>query len=115
MRDTTDAEHPLPVGAEAAVAIAELLPGGDLIWAAATEAEARRIAEALAVAAPDATVVLIPESDALPGAELPASPGNVGQRNAARATLAALPADTVTREANVPTATGATSVSGGTT
>lgn len=96
MRDTTDAEHPLPVGAEAAVAIAELLPGGDLIWAAATEAEARRIAEALAVAAPDATVVLIPESDALPGAELPASPGNVGQRNAARATLAALPADRAT-------------------
>ena len=63
--------------------IAEYLDGGDVLWGAATETDAVEIARALAVAAPQAQVVLMPESDALPGGDLPASPGNVGRRQAA--------------------------------
>lgn len=52
MRDIATVDLPLPTGAEAAVAVAEVLREGDVVWAAATEAEAGRIAAALAVAAP---------------------------------------------------------------
>lgn len=88
MRDTAAADLPLPTGAEAAVALAELLREGDVVWAAATEAEARRIVAAVAVAAPAARVVLMPETDALPGAGIGASAANIGQRRAALMALA---------------------------
>ena len=89
MRDTAAADLHLPTGAEAAVALAELLRESDVVWAAATEAEAGRIAAALAVAAPAARVVLMPETDALPGAGIAASAANIGQRRAALMALAA--------------------------
>jgi len=67
--------------AETAAALAEALgSGGDLIFAAADEPHAIAVAQALDCAAPDATVVFCPGSDALPGDEAPASPANVGQR-----------------------------------
>ncbi|MBB1498757.1 helicase-related protein [Paracoccus sp. MC1862] len=68
--------------AECAAALAEQLPQGDIIFAAETETDALAVARALAVAAPDAQVILLPESDALPGDSSPASPANIGLRNA---------------------------------
>ncbi len=75
--------------AETAAALAEALTGGDIILAAESETDARAVARALAVAAPQAQVVLYPESDALAGRDAPASPANIGARNAALATLRA--------------------------
>ena len=69
--------------AEIAVALAEVLSDGGLIFAAEAEAEAIAVAQALSVAAPDAAVILLPESDALSGDEGSASPANIGRRNAA--------------------------------
>ena len=65
---------------EAAVLLAEALATGDVLHAAADKAEAARVARALAEAAPEATVLFCPGSDALPGDEAAASPANVGQR-----------------------------------
>ena len=76
--------------AETAAALAEALTGGDIILAAESEVEARAIARALTLAAPQAQVVLVPESDALAGRDAPASPANLGARNAALARLRAL-------------------------
>ncbi|MEH3101546.1 TRCF domain-containing protein [Sphingomonas adhaesiva] len=70
-----------PVGiAETAAALAEALEKGDLLFATVDEARGEAIARALAIAAPGATVVFCPASDALPGDAAPASPINVGQR-----------------------------------
>lgn len=75
-----------------AARLAEALGDGDLIFLAADEPRASEVARALAVAAPDACVLLCPGSDALPGDSAPPSPANAGQRAAAlrrlRATLA---------------------------
>ena len=68
--------------AECAAALAEQIPTGDIIFAAESETDAIAVARALAVAAPGTQVVLLPESDALPGDNLPASPANTGLRNA---------------------------------
>ncbi|MRX52227.1 DEAD/DEAH box helicase [Paracoccus sp. S-4012] len=73
--------------AECAAALAETLAKGDVLFAAESETEAEAIAAALTVAAPEAEVALLPESDALPGDETPASPANIGARNAALARL----------------------------
>lgn len=70
---------------QAAVAtrIAEHLQHGDLVYIADSEQTAVALAAAVSAAAPQAAVVLIPASDALPGEEAPASPGNAGARVAA--------------------------------
>ena len=68
--------------AECAAALAEQIPTGDIIFAAESETDAIAVARALAVAAPGTQVILLPESDALPGDNLPASPANTGLRNA---------------------------------
>ncbi|KTT70214.1 TRCF domain-containing protein [Sphingomonas endophytica] len=60
--------------------LAEALAQGDLIAAMVDEVRAAMVAQALAAAAPDATVILCPGSDALPGEDAPPSPANVGQR-----------------------------------
>ena len=73
--------------AETAAALAALLADGDVIFAAGTEADATAVARALAAAAPDATVVFLPDSDALLAQDAPASPANIGLRNAALARL----------------------------
>jgi len=79
----TDAA-PVTLGiGETAAALAEALTAGDLVFAATDEPRGEGIARALAVAAPDATVLFCPGSDALPGDDAPASPVNVGQRVAA--------------------------------
>jgi len=66
---------------ETGAALAEALgTGRDLLFAAADEPHGIAVAQALEAAAPDATVVFCPGSDALPGDEAPASPANVGQR-----------------------------------
>jgi len=69
------------------VALAEKLAGGDILLAVESEADAVAVARALSVAAPEAEVILFPESDALPGQDAPASPANIGIRNAALARL----------------------------
>ncbi|WP_229664486.1 TRCF domain-containing protein [Sphingomonas metalli] len=68
---------------ETAAALAEALADGDLVFAAADEARAAGVAQALAAACPDAAVLYCPGSDALPGDDSPASPANVGARVAA--------------------------------
>jgi transcription-repair coupling factor (superfamily II helicase) len=74
-------EH-APAGAFAARA-AERLEAGDVLLILSDEQRAQAVAGALAVAAPEARVVHMPSSDALPGDASPASPGNTGQRVAA--------------------------------
>ncbi len=68
--------------------LAEALADTDVIHVAADSQRATMVAEALAVAAPEATVVLFPESDALPGDSAPASAANTGRRVAALHALA---------------------------
>jgi transcription-repair coupling factor (superfamily II helicase) len=83
--DALTALMPLPemgVG-ETAAALAEVLAGGDLLFAAADEPYAAAVTRSLAAASPDAVVMLCPASDALPGDDAPASPANVGTRVAA--------------------------------
>lgn len=88
------AEDPIGV-AETAAAIAALLAdGGDVLAAEASEPRAAALADALRAAAPDATVLFCPGSDALPGEDAPASPVNVGQRVAALRRLRLLAGET---------------------
>lgn len=70
---------------QAAVAtrIAEHLQHGDLVYIADSEQTAVALAAAVRAAAPQAAVVLVPASDALPGEDAPASLGNAGARVAA--------------------------------
>ncbi|WP_299361583.1 helicase-related protein [uncultured Paracoccus sp.] len=78
--------------AETAVAIAECLTEGDVIYAADSETDAIAVARALRVADPRIEVVLIPDSDALLSQDAPASPANIGARNAALVRLRQLSA-----------------------
>ena len=75
--------------AETAVAVAEALSDGDILFAATDEVRAAALWRLLRIAAPDATVLFCPGSDALPGDDAPASPVNVGQRVAALRTVRA--------------------------
>jgi transcription-repair coupling factor (superfamily II helicase) len=77
----TPALNTLSIG-ESAAQLAEALDQGDLLFAAADETRAIAISRALQ-AMVTAEVVFCPGSDALPGDDAPASPGNVGQRVAA--------------------------------
>ena len=97
-----------PTGAMAARA-AELLETGDVLLILSDEQRAQAVAAALVAAAPDARVVHLPSSDALPGDASPASPGNTGQRVAAlRAVFCARKAEA--RVALVTTAEAAASL-----
>ena len=93
-----DAEAPLtrePAGVgELAVRLAKALDAGDLVFLAADDVRARAVERALRAAAPDAAVVHLPASDALPGDAAPPSPGNAGLRVAAFHRLATLQAAT---------------------
>jgi len=66
-----------------AAAIVERLSDGNLVYVAADDQRATEIATIAAALAPDALVVHVPSSDALPGDDAPASPANVGRRVAA--------------------------------
>jgi transcription-repair coupling factor (superfamily II helicase) len=76
------AREPLPVAALAAMLV-ERAAHGDLLFASVDEQRAAAVAAIAAALAPDVTVVHLPSSDALPGDEAPASPGNIGRRVAA--------------------------------
>ena len=71
-----------PVGAVAARA-ADILGQRDALLILVDEQRAEAVAAALAAASPDARVVHLPSSDALPGDTSPASPANIGRRVAA--------------------------------
>ena len=66
-----------------AAALAEALAERDLLFVAADEGRAAQIAAILAAFAPDARVLYLPSSDALPGEDAPASAANIGARVAA--------------------------------
>ncbi|PZQ58029.1 MAG: DEAD/DEAH box helicase [Sphingomonas taxi] len=85
---------PPPGVAESAAMLAEVLATGDLIAAAVDEVRALALTHALAAAAPDATVIFCPGSDALPGEDAPPSPANVGQRVSALRRLRLLAGET---------------------
>jgi transcription-repair coupling factor (superfamily II helicase) len=70
---------PMPIGALSA-ALAEALSSQDLLFIAADEQRAERIAAALAAFAPEVAVVHLPSSDAIPGDDAPPSAANVGRR-----------------------------------
>ncbi|WP_342249986.1 hypothetical protein [Sphingomonas sp. OTU376] len=69
----------LPIG-PSAVRQAEALEMTDIVFVASNEQRAEAVWRALAAAAPDATVLHSPSSDALPGGAAPASPANIGRR-----------------------------------
>ncbi|HXH16849.1 MAG TPA: TRCF domain-containing protein [Sphingomonas sp.] len=69
--------------APVAAAIVESLGSGDMVYVAGDDQRATEIAAIAAALAPDALVIHLPSSDALPGDEAPASPANVGRRVAA--------------------------------
>ena len=80
MAATADANlSTLGVG-QIAVQLATMLQQGDVLFAAVDEQRAQAITQALHAAAPEATVLFCPSSDALPGDDTPASPANVGRR-----------------------------------
>ncbi len=66
-----------------AAALVERLADSAILYVAADDQRATEIAAIAAALAPDALVVQLPSSDALPGDEAPASPANVGRRVAA--------------------------------
>ncbi len=66
-----------------AAAIADRLAQGDLVYVALDDQRATDIAAIATALVPDAAVVQLPSSDALPGDDAPASPANVGLRVAA--------------------------------
>jgi transcription-repair coupling factor (superfamily II helicase) len=69
--------------APVATALVESLVEHNVVYIAADDQRATDIAAIAAALAPDATVVHLPSSDALPGDDSPASPANVGLRVAA--------------------------------
>jgi transcription-repair coupling factor (superfamily II helicase) len=77
--ETTEPLAPVVVAAR----LAEALTPAGLFFVAADERRAADIAAIAAAFLPEAVVAHLPSSDALPGDEAPASPGNVGQRVAA--------------------------------
>ena len=78
-----------PVAAQLARAVAEQ----SLLFIASDEVRAAAIADLLAAFVPAAEVVHLPASDALPGDDAPASPGNAGARVAALRRLRIAAAD----------------------
>ena len=66
-----------------AAALAGEAKSGSLLFIASDEVRAAALAEVLAAFAPETVVVHLPASDALPGDDAPASPGNAGARVAA--------------------------------
>ncbi|UAJ09744.1 DEAD/DEAH box helicase [Glacieibacterium megasporae] len=66
-----------------ATRLAEVLAKGNVIYVATDEQRAAAVANALAQAAPEALILHVPSSDALPGDDAPASPANIGRRVAA--------------------------------
>ncbi len=66
-----------------AAALAGEVKAGSLLFVASDEVRAAALADVLAAFAPQAIVVHLPASDALPGDDAPASPGNAGARVAA--------------------------------
>ncbi|RXZ30680.1 DEAD/DEAH box helicase [Sphingomonas desiccabilis] len=99
----------MPYGALAA-ALADAIASQDLLFIAADEQRAERIAAALTALAPDAKVVHLPSSDAIPGDDAPPSAANVGRRVGALRRLRLLATDRnrprlaciTTAEATVP-------------
>ena len=73
--------------AQTAMAMAAALDRDDIVYLADDEQQAEALAAALAAIVPQATVVFLPSSDALPGDTAPASPANIGRRVAALLTL----------------------------
>ena len=65
------------------VAIIDALGKGDVLCVATDDQRAMTVAAIATAFEPDALVVHLPSSDALPGDEAPASPANVGRRVAA--------------------------------
>ena len=63
-----------------------------LLYVAADESRAQAIAQAVAIASPDAQVLFCPGSDALPGEATPSSAANAGQRVAALHRIRVTPA-----------------------
>ncbi len=85
---TGSGDAPEPRSAPASVGwvatqLAETLAKGDVVYIATDEQRAGAVANALAAAAPDALILHVPSSDALPGDDAPASPANIGRRVAA--------------------------------
>lgn len=72
----------VPIGPLAA-ALAGKVEAASLLFIASDEVRAAALADVLAAFVPDATVVHLPASDAMPGDDAPASPGNAGARVAA--------------------------------
>ena len=66
-----------------AALLAAELATRDLLYIAADEGRAAAVSTILAAFAPDARVLHLPSSDALPGEDAPASPANIGARVAA--------------------------------
>jgi transcription-repair coupling factor (superfamily II helicase) len=81
-RDRAQPRAPLPVAPLAAMLVDQARQG-DLLFAASDEQRAAAVAAIAAALAPDLNVVHLPSSDALPGDDAPASPGNIGRRVAA--------------------------------
>ena len=67
----------------AATALAEAPGKGDVLFVARDDARAAAIAAILEGLVPDACVVALPSSDAMPGEDSPPSPANVGKRTGA--------------------------------
>jgi len=82
------AAAPVPVGPAAAL-LAMRDGEGDAMFVARDDGRAAAVAAILEKLLPDACVVCLPSSDALPGDDAPASPANVGQRVAALRALRA--------------------------
>jgi hypothetical protein len=78
-RMTQQPAPPAPIAA----ALAEALADKDLLFVASEEGRAEQVAAILAAFAPDASVLHLPSSDALPGEDAPASLANIGARVAA--------------------------------
>ncbi|MDF7773659.1 helicase-related protein [Sphingomonas sp. AOB5] len=87
-----------------AVALANALLDGNVMFVASDEQRAEAVAEALRCAVPDAEVIHCPSSDALPGDSSPASPANVGRRVAALRRARKAHADAVRAVALITTA-----------
>jgi transcription-repair coupling factor (superfamily II helicase) len=73
--------------AYAAIRLAGLLSNSDLVFLADDEQQAKALAAALGGLRPDASILFLSSSDALPGDTAPASPANTGQRVAALRSL----------------------------
>jgi transcription-repair coupling factor (superfamily II helicase) len=70
---------PAPVGA-VATRLADAIAGNAALFIAIDEQRALAVAGALRAASPDALIVHVPSSDALPGDRAPPSPANAGRR-----------------------------------